>query len=151
MKQINNAVKEIIELLQSSLLKNEKSKTLWTALKEQSKQEGTWDQDLIDAIEKKIMKYLGSLEEEDLRVMWETTEKGMDSFDDRDDIPLKNIKTDLVDEFMNLVMDKLDTSGSYESEISDSRFVDDEEDFEDDFTIDAADDFDDDFLDDEKF
>ena len=149
MKQLNNAVKEIITVLKRSYAPKEKSKTLWSSLNEQAKQAGTWDKDLIDSIDNKINAHLDNFKENELRTMWESTEKGIESFEESDSIPLKTIKAGIADELLNKIMDKLASGGDYDDDLGRTEYVDDESDFEDDFEIEDPDGLEDDIFDDD--
>lgn len=133
MRQLNQSVNEIIKILQSEPSPQSKAKTIWEELKDQSEQAGTWDPDLMKTIEAIITKHLSAINDNDLRLMWESTEAGLESFDERNNIPIEKINSDLLDESVNLVMDKLATAGNFDDDITSAEFLDD--DFEDDFGI----------------
>ncbi|MFC2135248.1 hypothetical protein ACFLTH_11575 [Bacteroidota bacterium] len=133
MRQLHKSVSEIIKILQSTPTPGNEAKTIWEDLREQSEQAGTWDPDLMKIIEEKILKHLSSINENDLRLMWESTEAGLESFDERNNIPMEKINTDLVNESINLVMDKLAAAGNFDDDITSAEFLDD--DFEDEFGI----------------
>lgn len=143
MRQLNQSVNEIIKILQSEPSPQSKAKTIWEELKDQSEQAGTWDPDLMKTIEAKIIKHLSSINDDDLRLMWESTEAGLESFDERNNIPMEKINSDLLDESVNLVMDKLATAGNFDDDITSAEFLDD--DFEDDFGIENPGSLDDNF------
>lgn len=143
MRKLNQSVSEIIKTLQSTPLPQNKAKTIWEDLKEQSEQAGTWDSGLMDIIEGKILNHLSEINEDDLRLMWESTEAGLESFDERNSIPIEKIKTDLVNESLNLIMDKLAAAGNFDDDITSAEYLDD--DFEDEFGIENPGSFDDNF------
>lgn len=150
MKELNNLVNEVISLLKQHTAPNEKTKTLWNALNEQAKQEGTWDKDLIDSIDNKIKTQLNNYKENELRIMWESTEKGLESFEDRDAIPLKTVNADIADEILNRVMDKLSFGNEYDDDLAGTEYVNEEDDFEDDFEIEDPEGLDDDIFDEDS-
>ena len=123
---INKLADEVI-----ASLKEEKSgsKTVWDELTSQVSQDGTWDQELIDKIEKYAHLKLKPHKENDVRALWESTEAAMDSFEDSDEIEIEKAKADIVEDIVNKVLDKADTS--YEDEEYYNEFDEDEDEMED--------------------
>lgn len=124
---INKIADDVIVTLKNEKLKNKKS--MWDELTNQVSQEGTWDQELIKGIEKIAQLKLKSIKEKDLRVLWELSEAAMDSFEDSDSIDIEKAKNEIVEDIVNKVLDKSDTS--YEEEEYYNEFDDDEDGMED--------------------
>jgi len=89
-----------------------KGQTFWDYLKEQLYSESTWDKDDLKVIEKEINSHLNKLEKKELTAMWENTDKGSDKLDAEKKVDAKEMKEDLTDDILGMVMDKMDDNYS---------------------------------------
>lgn len=124
---INNISDEVIASLKKEKINGKKS--VWEELTSQVSQDGTWDQELIEKIEKTSQNRIKAYRENDLRILWESTEAAMDSFEDSDEIDIDKAKADIVEDVVNKVLDKADTT--YDDEEYYNEFDDDEDEMED--------------------
>lgn len=89
---------------------------------DQVSDEGTWDQNLIKAIEKEIDTYLSKLDKKTLAALWDESDAAYDSENDSSELDSKTMKTDLINELVDKVMDKIDEGNSRESMYADTPY-----------------------------
>lgn len=156
-------VRETISLLKKNPSPLDNKATIWESLNDQLTDEGTWDQVLINEIEKIIITKLSKLELDKIQELWENTEAAYDTFEDIMDVPQEKLLVDVKEDILNKVLDSLggyyssgDTSGDYLFNKSRKKEKDDEESDSDELFDDTigSDEFDDEqniFEEDEKF
>lgn len=162
-----NITSKIVDGVISSLEKmkspDKSNSSFWSYLKDQLYSESPWDQSDLAVIEKEIMKELSKLNQNDLTKIWKLSEVSETKLEGTDLTP-ELMKTNLVNEFLSKVLDKMDdnyssgsaytqvytapTSSSKRDNDTDDEFIEEEHleenEFEEDFE-------DDDLLDEESF
>ncbi|MDP3444192.1 MAG: hypothetical protein Q8T08_15150, partial [Ignavibacteria bacterium] len=84
----------------------------WDYLKDQLYSETTWDQSDLLVIENEIGKYLSKLERKDFVKLWESTDAAMDKLDLDETPDAAEMKTDLTNDILGQVMDRMDDNYS---------------------------------------
>lgn len=85
-----------------------KGDTFWSYLKDQLYSESTWDKEDLGVIEKEINKNLDTLDPKDLNELWKDTDKGWEKYEAEKKVDTAEMKSDLTDEILGQVMDKMD-------------------------------------------
>lgn len=129
------SIKKLVTKVVSDLQKDKTSKgkeSLWDYFTEKLSDEGAWKQDDLALIENKINNRLNDLKEDELKALWADSATGMEKFALAETISTDEMKTDLVNETLDRVMDKLGgIEGDYFREYSNnSYFKSDEKDEE---------------------
>ena len=109
---MRKAVTEIITKLKKLPEPGKKTGSFWNFMKNQLMEEGEWDQKHIKTIEKEIETYLTKLDKKSLLEMWKATPEGEEKYDDDVKIDVKEMKTDIIDEMVGQVMDRMDDNYS---------------------------------------
>ncbi len=109
---MRKAVAEIITKLKKLPEPGKKTGSFWDFMRNQLMDEGEWDQKHIKVIEKEIEAYLTKLDKKSLIEMWKATPEGEEKYDDDVKIDVKEMKTDIVDEMVGQVMDRMDDNYS---------------------------------------
>lgn len=119
LKKVTN---DLVALLKKQNAPGQKKKSIWDTMLDQVSDEGTWDQNLIKAIEKEIDGYLSKLDNKTIAELWDDSDAAYDSDNDSSTLDTKAMKADLVNELVDKVMDKIDDGNSRESIYSDSSY-----------------------------
>lgn len=109
-------VGEVITTLKKHPSPEKKGKSFWDYLKDQLYSETTWDQADLLVIENEIGKHLSKLERKDFIKLWESTDAAMDKLDLDETPDAAEMKTDLTNDILGQVMDRMDdnySGGSY--------------------------------------
>ena len=109
---MRKAVNEIITKLKKLPEPGKKTGSFWDFMKSQLMEEGQWEQKHIKVIEKEIDTYLTKLDKKSLIEMWKATPEGEEKYDDDIKFDVKEMKTDIVDEMIGQVMDRMDDNYS---------------------------------------
>ena len=109
MKKIVN---DVVNALKKYPSPEKKGQTFWDYLKSQLYSESTWDQKDIKVIEKEIDNCLNKLDKKDLIGMWKSTGPGMEKVEAEKKVEAKEMKSDLSDELLGQVMDRMDDNYS---------------------------------------
>ena len=109
---MRKAVTEIITKLKKLPEPGKKTGSFWNFMKSQLMDEGEWEQKHIKIIEKEIDAYLTKLDKKSLIEMWKATPEGEEKYDDDVKIEVKEIKTDIIDEMVGQIMDRMDDNYS---------------------------------------
>ena len=123
---MRKAVTEIIGQLKKLPEPGKKTGSFWNFMKSQLVDEGEWDQRHIKTIEKEIDAYLSKVDKKTLNEMWKATPQGEENFDEDKKFDVKEMKTDIIDEMIGQVMDRMDDNyssrGSYLPPVIDSSY-----------------------------
>lgn len=115
-------VSEVIASLKKYPSPEKRGETFWDYLRSQLYSESTWDQKDLSVIEKEIDSRLSKLDKKVLTEMWEETDRGTEGFESEKKADVAEMKTDLTDEILGQVMDRMDDNyssrGSYYTESS---------------------------------
>ncbi len=103
---------EVVASLKTIPSPEKKGKTFWDYLKDQLYSESTWDKDDLKVIEKEIHAQLNKLEKKELADLWKDTDKGFEKSEANKKIDPKEMKEDLTDEILGMVMDRMDDNYS---------------------------------------
>ena len=109
---MRKAVSEIITKLKKLPEPGKKTGSFWDFMRSQLMDEGEWDQKHIKVIEKEIDALLTKLDKKSLIDMWKATPAGEEKYDDDIKIDVKEMKTDITDEMVGQVMDRMDDNYS---------------------------------------
>ena len=82
--------------------------TFWSYLKDQLYSESPWDKEDLGVIENEINKSLEILDNKDLTELWKETGKGWEKFEADKKVDSNEMKSDLTDEILGQVMDRMD-------------------------------------------
>jgi hypothetical protein len=99
---------EVVAGLQKMPSPEKNGETFWAYLKDQLYSESTWDKEDLGVIEKEINKSLDSLDKKDLTELWKDTDKGWEKFEAEKKVEADEMKSDLTDEILGQVMDRMD-------------------------------------------
>lgn len=158
---------EIEKLFRKLAAPGEPKKTYWQVISEQAEEEGVWDEELLNSAKEQIGIHLNKFNNEKLFDLWEQSEAAAENFAERSGLKADSVKSDLQEELLNLVLDKLDSNShaatnyyegeSYYIDETSGKDGEDEDKFEADIkdidlnTDDLFDDDDDYFDDDDRF
>lgn len=134
---IRKSINDLTNILKKNPAPNQKNSTIWDSMKDQLSEEGTWDENLINSIEQHINQHLEKIKEDDLRDMWMDTETAAESMADVEELPIKKVKTDLTEDILHRIMDKVGESDGYDDEFEENSFYDREpegDDIDDEFS-----------------
>jgi hypothetical protein len=109
---MRKAVGEVITNLKKLPEPGKKTGSFWNFMKGQLLEESEWDQRHIKTIEKEIDSYLSKVDKKTLIEMWKATPQGEEKFDEDKKFDVKEMKTDIIDEMVGQVMDKMDDNYS---------------------------------------
>jgi hypothetical protein len=101
-------VTDVVDNLKKIPSPEKKGETFWAYLKEQLYSESPWDKEDLNVIEQEIDKSLDSLDKKDLTELWKNTDKGWEKFEADKKVDDKEMKSDLTDEILGQVMDRMD-------------------------------------------
>jgi len=109
---MRKAVTDIIVKLKKLPEPGKKTGSFWDFMKGQLMEEGQWDQKHLKVIEKEIERFLGKLDKKSLADMWRATPTGEEKFDNDNKVEESEMKTDIIDEMVGQVMDRMDDNYS---------------------------------------
>ena len=101
---------EIEKLFKKLQAPGKSKKTFWQLFSEQAEEEGVWDEKLINSAKEQIDIHLSKLNDAKLFDLWEQSEAASENFKERNELNADSVKSDLQEELLNLVLDKLDSS-----------------------------------------
>lgn len=101
---------EIEKLFKKLQAPGKSKKTYWQLISEQAEEEGVWDEELLNSAKNEIGSFLDKFDNEKLFDLWEQSDAASEDFTDRNELKPDIVKTELKDEILNLVLDKLDSS-----------------------------------------
>lgn len=110
--QMNKITNEVIAALKKLPAPGKKSGSFWDFMKSQLADDSTWDQSHLKVIEKEIDGHLGKLDKKALTDLWKNTETGLDKYEADKKVEAKEMKVDLNDALMGMVMDRMDDNYS---------------------------------------
>ena len=105
-------VNDVVAALKKKSSPEKKGQTFWDYLRSQLYSESTWDPKDIKAIEKEIDNCLSKLDKKELTDLWKNTDRGGEKLEAEKKIDVKEMKTDLSDELLGQVMDRMDDNYS---------------------------------------
>ncbi len=121
---MSGIMKKLVDDVITSLKKlpepGKKSGSFWDFMKSQLTEEGEWEQKHIQTIEKEIDKLLSKLDKKNIEELWCSTPAAENSLDDKPSV--KQMKSDIKDELVGQVMDRMDENYSRR----DSFFIEEE-------------------------
>ncbi|MGK9476815.1 hypothetical protein [Melioribacter sp. OK-6-Me] len=109
-KTMKKLVDDVITSLKKLPEPGKKSGSFWDFMKSQLTEEGEWEQKHIQTIEKEIDKLLSKLDKKNIEELWSATPAAEDSIDDKPSV--KQMKSDIKDELVGQVMDRMDENYS---------------------------------------
>lgn len=109
---MRKSVSEIITKLKKLPEPGKKTGSFWDFMRSQLMDEGEWDQKHIKVIEKEIDACLTKLDKKSLIELWKATPEGEEKYDDDMKVDVKEMKTDITDEMVGQVMDRMDDNYS---------------------------------------
>ena len=109
---MSKIVTEVITSLKKLPEPGKRTGSFWDFLKDQLMEEGTWDQNHLKVIEKEIDGHLSKLDPDKLTELWKKTSAGFEKFDSDKKVETNEMKSDLSDELMGQVMDRMDDNYS---------------------------------------
>jgi hypothetical protein len=109
---MKKAVVEIITVLKKIPEPGKKTGSFWDFMKSKLAEEGEWEQKHIKTIEKEIDGFLSKLDKKSLLDMWTETPAASEKNVDEKKLDTKTIKTDVADELLGQVMDRMDDNYS---------------------------------------
>lgn len=109
---MRKAVSDIIAKLKKLPEPGKKTGSFWDFMKSQLMEEGQWDQKHIKTIENEIDALLSKMDKKTLADLWRATPAGEEKFDDDIKADPKEMKTDIIDEMIGQVMDRMDDNYS---------------------------------------
>lgn len=110
--QMNKIANEVIAALKKHPAPGKKSGSFWEFMKSQLADESTWDQTHLKVIEKEIGSHLSVLDKKSLSELWKNTDAGLNKHESDKKVDAKEMKSDLTDELMGMVMDRMDDNYS---------------------------------------
>ena len=109
---MRKAVTEIIAKLKKLPEPGKKTGSFWDFMRSKLMEEGEWEQKHIKVIEKEIENYLSKVDKKTITELWRATPAGEEKYDDEIKVDEKEMKTDIVDEMIGQVMDRMDENYS---------------------------------------
>ncbi len=109
---MRKAVTEVIAKLKKLPEPGKKTGSFWDFMRSQLMEEGEWEQKHIKVIEKEIENYLTKVDKKTVAEIWKATPAGEEKYDDEIKIDDKEMKTDIIDEMVGQVMDRMDENYS---------------------------------------
>ncbi|MCL4547337.1 MAG: hypothetical protein M1495_02085 [Bacteroidetes bacterium] len=120
--QMNKITNDVIAALKKFPAPGKKSGSFWDFMKSQLADDSTWDQSHLKVIEKEIDTHLSKLDKKSITELWKNTDVGGGKYESEKKVETKEMKTDLTDELMGMVMDRMDDNyssrDSYHAETS---------------------------------
>jgi hypothetical protein len=105
---IKKIAAEVVSNLKKIISPEKSGETFWDYLKDQLYSESPWDQKDLKVIENEIGKSLDTLDKKELTELWKDTDKGWEKFEAEKKVDTAEMKTDLTDEILGQVMDRMD-------------------------------------------
>jgi hypothetical protein len=109
---MSKIVVEVVASLKKLPEPGKKTGSFWDFMKGQLLEEGTWEKSHLSIIENEIDGHLSRLDPQELTDLWKKTDAGSDKFDSDKKVDPKEMKSDLSDELMGQVMDRMDDNYS---------------------------------------
>ncbi len=109
---MRKAVTEIIAKLKKLPEPGKKTGSFWDFMRSKLMEEGEWEQKHIKVIENEIENYLSKVDKKTVSEIWRATPAGEEKYDDDIKVEDKEMKTDIIDEMIGQVMDRMDENYS---------------------------------------